>query len=65
MLLITRMCPAFLKVLVDSHVIKAFEWLGLFDTAAMVPPNTPNTLDALSWLMRSKMVRFLLFFFFC
>ncbi len=46
---------AFLHVPMDSHVIKAFEWLGLFDDAQHVPAGVGNNLDALSWLMRSKM----------
>ena len=46
---------AFLKVPVDSHVISAFKWLGLFDHGEVVPADMNNNLDALSLLMRKKM----------
>jgi hypothetical protein len=46
---------AHLHVAEDSHVIKAFAWLGLFDNKQIVPNGVTNNLDALSLLMRSKM----------
>lgn len=46
---------SFLKIPVDSHVIKAFQWLGLFDDAEKIPENTNQNLDALCYLMRKKM----------
>lgn len=47
---------ALLQTPVDGHVIKAFEWLGLFSDGEFVPADIPQTtLDALCSVMRKKM----------
>ena len=46
---------AHLKVAPDSHVVRAFAWLGLFDEKEIVPRSATDNLDALALLMRAKM----------
>jgi len=44
-----------LKVTEDHHIIKKFEWLGLFDAKTNVPVKIDTPLDAVCHLMQAKM----------